>query len=218
MNINEYAMYLLDVWERGADAVDYAPDIHHLRQKISESEKQECETCAAKRKRLMDTGFLKSPLREAALNGLAETSREIEQEPVGEVLNVQWMSNSGGWLIGFHSKRRLYKGDKLYVEPMSIKPENIDTKSAHVDGVAIEPSRAQTKQIIQGLYSCHHSESQYEFLRSWIRDWTLHKVALLKREWQGLDDNEIQATDHFCGDVFEFARAIEQRLKEKNNG
>jgi hypothetical protein len=25
--------------------------------------KQECETCAAKRKRLMDAGFLKSPLR-----------------------------------------------------------------------------------------------------------------------------------------------------------
>ena len=26
-------------------------------------EKQECETCAAKRKRLLDAGFLKSPLR-----------------------------------------------------------------------------------------------------------------------------------------------------------
>jgi hypothetical protein len=56
--------------------------------------------------------------KQVALDGLAETSREIEQEPVGEVLNIQWMSNTGGWLIGFHSKRRLYKGDKLYVEPV----------------------------------------------------------------------------------------------------
>jgi hypothetical protein len=39
-----------------------------------------------------------------------------------------------------------------------------------------------------------------------------------KREWQGLDDNEIQDTDHFCGDVFEFARAIGAKVKEKNNG
>jgi hypothetical protein len=56
--------------------------------------------------------------KQVALDGLAETSREIEQAPVGEVLNIQWMSNTGGWLIGFHSKRRLYKGDKLYVEPV----------------------------------------------------------------------------------------------------
>jgi len=37
-----------------------------------------------------------------------------------------------------------------------------------------------------------------------------------KREWVGLDDNEIQDTEHFCGDVFEFARAIEAKLREKN--
>ena len=78
---------------------------------------------------------------------LLERIRELEaqleqaekQEPVGEVLNIQWMSNTGGWLIGFHSKQRLYKGDKLYVEPMSIKPENIDTKTERVDSVNIEP-------------------------------------------------------------------------------
>jgi len=34
-----------------------------LRQAIERPEKQECETCAAKRKRLIDAGFLKSPLR-----------------------------------------------------------------------------------------------------------------------------------------------------------
>ena len=34
-----------------------------LCQAIEEAAKHECETCAAKRKRLMDAGFLKSPLR-----------------------------------------------------------------------------------------------------------------------------------------------------------
>ena len=34
-----------------------------LRKAIEQAEKQECETCAAKRKRLLDAGFLKSPMR-----------------------------------------------------------------------------------------------------------------------------------------------------------
>ena len=34
-----------------------------LRQAIEVKEKKECETCAAKRKRLMEAGFLNSPLR-----------------------------------------------------------------------------------------------------------------------------------------------------------
>ena len=37
--------------------------IMKLRQAIKQPKKQECETCAAKRKRLIDAGFLKSPLR-----------------------------------------------------------------------------------------------------------------------------------------------------------
>jgi len=41
-------------------------------------------------------------------------------------------------------------------------------------------------------------------------------AASIRKEWVGLDDNEIQDTEHFCGDVFEFARAIEAKLKEKN--
>jgi hypothetical protein len=45
------------------DVSDCAAAIIELDIAIENAEKQECETCAAKRKRLMDAGFLKSPLR-----------------------------------------------------------------------------------------------------------------------------------------------------------
>ena len=45
--------------EREQCAKDYLEDCA----KAVEAAKQECETCANKRKRLMDAGFLNSPLR-----------------------------------------------------------------------------------------------------------------------------------------------------------
>ena len=63
MNINEDILLLLEEWERGADADFYDRDIARVREALKNTEKQECETCAAKRKRLLDAGFLKSPLR-----------------------------------------------------------------------------------------------------------------------------------------------------------
>jgi len=45
--------------EREKCAGDYLEDCANA----VEAAKQECETCAAKRKRLMEAGFLKSPLR-----------------------------------------------------------------------------------------------------------------------------------------------------------
>jgi len=78
-----------------------------------------------------------------------------------------------------------------------------------------EPSRAQTKQIVEGLKHCHHPDSQHEFLRVWIRDWTAHKSAPPRKEWVGLTDEEVVA----CWarpDLFAIAHAIEAKLKEKN--
>lgn len=46
-----------------------------------------------------------------------DENEKREHEPVGTVLNTQWMSNTGGWEIGFHSKRKLFKGEKLYTAP-----------------------------------------------------------------------------------------------------
>jgi len=82
-----------------------------------------------------------------------------------------------------------------------------------------EPSRTQTKQIVDGLQRCHHPDSQHEFLRTWIRDWTIHKTA--QRQWVSLTDEEITALKH-NGERYissqDFARAIEAKLREKNNG
>ena len=57
------------------------------------------------------------------------------------------------------------------------------------------------KQEHSKRHNCPHCEREF---------------ACNHHEWVDLDDNEIQDTEHFCGDVFEFARAIEAKLKEKN--
>lgn len=44
-------------------------------------------------------------------------------------------------------------------------------------GGVVEPSRPQLKQILDGLARCHIDESRAAFLRTWIRDWTQHKIA-----------------------------------------
>jgi len=70
-------------------------------------QKQECETCAAKRKRLLDAGFLKSPLR--------EEPAKPEQEPVATVTKIM---HNGTYYEGyFDSHIRLKVGTKLYTSP-----------------------------------------------------------------------------------------------------
>jgi hypothetical protein len=41
MNINQEFLYLIDAWQRGADADDYASEIATLRQAIEQAKKQE---------------------------------------------------------------------------------------------------------------------------------------------------------------------------------
>ena len=149
------------------------------------------------------------------LERIRELEAQLKKEPVGEVLNIQWMSNTGGWLIGFHSKQRLYKGDKLYVEPMSIKPE-------HVDGVDIEPVAWMNPYGGQTL-TAHAMENFACGIEKQTYTIPLY-TAQPKREWQGLTDDEIRKLlgspklAEYARIVYvEFARAIEQRLKDKNN-
>jgi len=102
--------------------------------------------------------------KQVALDGLAETSREIEQEPVA------WW-NGQGYNFG--------ADDEDFIYPA--------TRQNHIKA---------------GSPADYWSIPLY--------------TAPPKREWVDLDDNDIQDTEHFCGDVFEFARAIGAKLRERN--
>jgi len=84
-----------------------------------------------------------------------------------------------------------------------------------------EPSREQTRQIVEGLQRCNLPDSKHEFLRTWIRDWTAHKITLTaaQRQWVGLTQQNIDIAfdDTQEGGGFDdFARAIEAKLRSKN--
>jgi hypothetical protein len=70
--------------------------------------------------------------KQAALDGLAETSREIEQEPHPCDNGCQFAKDVG-------MPEQTCCGDCQYNKAMSTKPENIDTKTGCVDSVDIEP-------------------------------------------------------------------------------
>jgi hypothetical protein len=119
-----------------------------------------------------------------------------------------------------------------------------------------EPNVAQLSAILDGLGIMYDArQSAREFLRVWIRDWTVHKIALAqqeqkpfgyiwptgrhpefrytqlftappRRKWQSLSEDELTALGVIhsryqeesleTGGWFDFARAIEAKLKEKN--
>ena len=45
--------------------------------------------------------------------------------------------------------------------------------------VQTTPNFTQLMQVLDGLNRCHSRDSKVEFLRSWIQDWTQHKVDKL---------------------------------------
>ena len=97
----------------------------------------------------------------------------------------------------------------------------------------LEPSREQLTQLINGLDRCFVEGSKREFLRVWIRDWTLHKLPpadlvrdaeryrwLLRQAWfqQAADrfdfvDGGLQNRFEQCMDAF--ADAAIERDKQK---
>jgi len=162
MSITKEALYLLDAWERGADANDYFSQIAALRQAIEQAEKesalqeiadigQEIEQEPESWMGVSDNPYcndvdcndpngramrwhnkLLELRKQVALDGLAETSREIEQEPHPCDNGCQFAKDVG-------MPEQTCGGDCQYNKAMSTKPENIDTKSGCVDGVNSEP-------------------------------------------------------------------------------
>lgn len=55
-------------------------------------------------------------------------------------------------------------------------------QSATDEPVLTTPNFTQLMQILDGLNRCHSRDSKVEFLRSWIRDWTQHKVDKLTHQ------------------------------------
>ena len=96
---------------------------------------------------------------------------------------------------------------------MSIKPENIDTKTEHVDGVNIDLLRQSEQEGWRWAKEC---EAEVKRLKEIIDE--LENDDPPKREWQGLTVKEIFHADNAGQGLIEFARAIEAKLKEKNNG
>ena len=90
------------------------------------------------------------------------------------------------------------------------------------------PSFTQLQQIIKNLEHCLSRDSKQEFLRVWIRDWTEHKLSQNttppQRTWVGLTEKDIceaavksQEGISPRDDTLRFARAIEAKLRSKND-
>ena len=158
--------------------------------------------------------------KQETLTGLAETSREIEQEPVA-VMEL----GKGGWdiveSVDVDWLATLPVGTKLYNIPMSTKQENIDTKTAHVDPVDIEPVTnliEKSKHNFQRNFGTNgYANWIYADLENLIRTNSFYATPP-KREWQSLTDNEIIWIENSTPSrsYNDHARAIEAKLKELN--
>jgi hypothetical protein len=95
---------------------------------------------------------------------------------------------------------------------MSTKPENIDTKTGCVDSVDIEP--------VAWIYNGNlHAFDPTDWAAE-PKNIQLLYLAPPKREWVGLTDTEIDYLEDAIDPAMYrvFARRIEAKLKEKNNG
>jgi hypothetical protein len=146
--------------------------------------------------------------KQAALDGLAETSREIEQEPHPCDNGCQFAKDVG-------MPEQTCGGDCQYNKAMSTKPENIDTKTGCVDSVDIEPVAYKYTDKTNPLVY-YFTDREDVTPNPDVIETALY-TAPPKREFVGLTDEDI---DDVTGEVgfgyIDVARAIEQRLKEKN--
>ena len=115
----------------------------------------------------------------------------------------------------------------IYPAPMSTKPENIDTKSAYVDGVDIDLLRQSEQEGWRWARECEAEVKRLnkEHLDAIDRAYFAGKQAgiaeAIKREWVELTDKEIEEIDdevmkkprNYC---VKFAHAISAALKERN--
>lgn len=84
------------------------------------------------------------------------------------------------------------------------------------DGLQTIPSHDQLTKILNGLDRCVSAESRREFLRVWIRDWTVYKLAAAPTppKLSGERILELFHANNFSGvpSALRFARAIEREL------
>lgn len=78
----------------------------------------------------------------------------------------------------------------LYTHPAPIVP-------ATTEPVQTTPNFTQLMQILDGLNRCHSRDSKVEFLRSWIRDWTQHKVDKLTHPAPSVLDDVVRDAERY---------------------
>jgi hypothetical protein len=139
---------------------------------------------------------------------MKEAKQAEKQEPVAR---FNWNEAKFEWLTEYSYEKHHMK--PLYLAPpMSIKPENIDTKVERVDPVNIKPV---AWMHVQGNYE---EPSLYELDDEFLmRGWDQFPLyaAPPKREWEGLTHGELAECQ--SDNPYQFYRGIEQRLKEKNH-
>jgi hypothetical protein len=150
---------------------------------------------------------LRQAIKQDALNGLAATSREIENVPCKDHPDAP----HGFMRDESHSSGRyVCECEAWEPDDMSIKPKNIDTKPAHADGVDIDLLH-QSEQ--EGWRWARECEAEVKRLKDIIDE--LENDDLPKREWFGLTGLEVS---HYNSRLSRsgVAEDIEFILRERN--
>lgn len=146
------------------------------------------------------------------------------EQPAQQQEPVAWATRMGEYAhIHWGAKRPEYP--VRYEVPLYTSPPAQQQSAERVEPVQTTPNFEQLKQILDNLNRCHHRESKQEFLRTWIRDWTEHKLAKYtspqpSKPWAWLTEQEReklrwQALEEDAG-YTQLIKATEAKLREKN--
>jgi hypothetical protein len=175
-DIIEEALYLLESWERGADADEYVTNIWHLRQ-------------------IFDV-YKKSQNVESALNGLAETSRDIEPEDEDMYTKQENV---------YTSEECVHKND---ISATADKTEiSATADSKEIERLNVEVKRLQDLADYRLKLLMKMPEN-----KPWVglTDEEIEKIVDMNTSDDG-------GFDIFC-DGHSIASAVMDKLKERNNG
>jgi hypothetical protein len=158
------------------------------------NERQECETCAAKRKKLTEAGLLKSPLRDVDMG--------IDRGAWADVPDAtKWVDELRG-------------DDELEEPPNSKQGKATDIHSCSYYCDNPPCIKRQRDEMRENLFKDFESDAYgdgntYRGVRS--------KDSAVKTVWVGLTDVEIRHIEQMNSRSYmEHARAIEAKLREKN--
>jgi hypothetical protein len=162
-------------------------------------QKQECETCSAKRKRLLDAGFLKSPLREE----LAEQSLDKKADNASE-LGLDYEPEPYCWVSG---------GNAWYAE--SLIPRGKTVVAVYTSPPRKEPE--QKPVVCVDVKDSGNGPYDFYCINYLPEGKHLLYTSPPRKEWVGLTDDDV---DWILGlayaDDMELIKTIEAKLKEKN--